>query len=154
MCLVRQAVGKSGTHTHRCTNKQTEKYFANILGRPLAPMELRYDVREHTLLREFVQKSTTGNSLAILPLKREGPQHSYAEGFNPGPELRKKNTRHVHNVKGKDSNDDEFACSKEKLRTKTPLKVIKMARGWILTAMILKITMEAQNLVQRMREGN
>ena len=40
MCSVVQAVGKSGTD--RQIDRQTEKYFANILGRALPPMELGY----------------------------------------------------------------------------------------------------------------
>jgi hypothetical protein len=69
-----------------------------------------HDGRERRALREFVQKSTPGTSWEMLPLKRDGKQHSYAKGFDPGPELRTKNTRNVHDIKEKDSNYDEFAC--------------------------------------------
>ena len=52
------------------------------------------------------------------PLKRDGKQHSYAKGFNPGPELRTKNTRNVHDIKEKDSDDNEFACFENKDESK------------------------------------
>ena len=77
-----------------------------------------HDGRERRALREFVQKSTPGTSWEMLPLKRDGKQHSYAKGFDPGPELRTKNTRNVHDIKEKDSDDDEFACFENKDESK------------------------------------
>ena len=73
-----------------------------------------HDGRERRALREFVQKSTPGSSWEMLPLKRDGKQHSYEKVFDPGPELRTKNTRIVHDIKEKDSDDEEFVCFEEK----------------------------------------
>ena len=43
-----------------------------------------HDGRERRALRECVKKSTPGTSWETLPLKREGKQHSYTKGFDPG----------------------------------------------------------------------